>query len=92
LPHSALVRFFEYSHKDDEYFLITLQHGRANLALDRTRDSNAILDKLTHAERGGYTAFYDGIYLATEKVQHGATPNARCWRSAMAWTTIHVIP
>ena len=71
---NALSHFFETSLDKDEYFLITLQSGRAFLTLDRTRDSKAILEKLTFVQTKGNTAFYDGVYLASEKVQRGAYP------------------
>src|ERR1700730_5199862 len=70
----ALSHFFETSLDTDEYFLITLQSGRAFLTLDRTRDSKAVLDKLTFVQTRGNTAFYDGVYLAAEKVQRGTYP------------------
>jgi Ca-activated chloride channel family protein len=70
----ALGHFLETSHNKDEYFLITLQNGQAYLTLDRTRDSQAVLDKLTFVQTKGNTAFYDGVYLAAEKVQRGAHP------------------
>jgi len=70
----ALSHFFETSLEKDEYFLITLQSDRAFLTLDRTRDSKAILDKLTFVQTKGNTAFYDGVYLAAEKVQRGTYP------------------
>ena len=71
---NALAHFFETSLDKDEYFLITLRSGRAFLTMDRTRDSKAILDKLTFVQTKGNTAFYDGVYLAAEKVQHGTYP------------------
>ena len=71
---NALSHFFETSLERDEYFLITLQSGNAFLTLDRTRDSKAILDKLTFVQTKGNTAFYDGVYLAAEKVQRGTYP------------------
>src|ERR1700694_2654538 len=70
----ALSHFLDTSDSRDEYFLITLQNGRAYLTLDRTRDSKAILDKLTFVQTKGNTAFYDGVYLAAERVQRGAYP------------------
>ncbi len=70
----ALSHFFETSLDKDEYFLITLQGGRAFLTMDRTRDSKAILEKLTFVQTKGNTAFYDGVYLAAEKVQRGTYP------------------
>lgn len=70
----ALSHFFDTSLDKDEYFLITLQDGRAFLTMDRTRDSKAILDKLTFVQTKGNTAFYDGVYLAAERVQRGTYP------------------
>jgi Ca-activated chloride channel homolog len=70
----ALDHFFETSREGDEYFLVTLQNGRANLALDRTRDSQAVLNKLTFVQSRGTTAFYDACYLGVDKVAHGSHP------------------
>ena len=70
----ALEHFFQTSLEGDEYFLITLQHGHANLALDRTRDSQALLDRLTFVQPRGTTAFYDACYLGVDKVTHGIYP------------------
>ena len=69
---NALSHFFATSHDQDEYFLITLQGGRAFLTLDKTRDSQTVLDKLTFVQTKGNTAFYDAVYLAAERVQRGA--------------------
>jgi Ca-activated chloride channel homolog len=71
---NALSHFFETSLDKDEYFLITLQSGRAFLTLDHTRDSKTILESLTFVQTKGNTAFYDGVYLAAERVQRGAYP------------------
>jgi len=70
----ALDHFFETSREGDEYFLITLQNGHANLALDRTRDSQAVLNKLTFVQSRGTTAFYDACYLGVDKVTQGTHP------------------
>jgi Ca-activated chloride channel homolog len=70
----ALAHFFQTSHDSDEYFLITLQCGRAFLNVDRTRDSKSILDRLTFVQTKGNTAFYDAVYLAAERVQRGTYP------------------
>jgi len=70
----ALEHFFQTSRDGDEYFLITLQNGRANLALDRTRDSQAVLNKLTFDQPRGTTAFYDACYLGVDKVTRGTHP------------------
>ena len=71
---SAIAHFIETSHEKDEYFLSTLQSGRAFLNVDRTRDARSILDKLTFVQTKGNTAFYDGVYLAAERVQRGIYP------------------
>jgi len=70
----ALSHFMQTSDDRDEYFLITLQSGRAFLTMDRTRDSKAILEHLTFVQTKGNTAFYDGVYLAAERVQRGTYP------------------
>lgn len=69
----ALGHFLDTSHEQDEYFLIGF-NDRAQLLLDRTRDSKAILDKLTFVETRGQTAFYDACYLGVEKVSRGTHP------------------
>jgi Ca-activated chloride channel family protein len=67
----ALRHFVETSHDDDEYFLIGF-NSRAQLLMDRTRDSDAMLDKLTFVEAKGNTALYDACYLGVERVTRGA--------------------
>ena len=69
----ALSKFVQTSHDSDEYFLIGF-NNRAQLLLDKTRDGNAVLDKLTFVETKGQTALYDAVYLGVEKVQRGAHP------------------
>lgn len=69
----ALSRFLETSHERDEYFLIGF-NSRPQLLLDKTRDSKAVLDKLTFVHPHGETAFYDACYLGVEKVTHGTHP------------------
>lgn len=69
----ALSRFIETSHQSDEYFLIGF-NSRAQLLLNRTRDSDALLDKLTFVETKGQTALYDACYLGVEKVTRGSHP------------------
>jgi Ca-activated chloride channel family protein len=66
----ALKRFIKTSHEQDEYFLVGF-NARANLLLDRTRDSDALLSKLTFVETKGNTALYDATYLGVEKVTRG---------------------
>jgi Ca-activated chloride channel family protein len=69
----ALSKFIQTSHDSDEYFLIAF-NSRAQLLLDRTRDGNAVLDKLTFVETKNQTALYDACYLGVEKVQRGVHP------------------
>jgi Ca-activated chloride channel family protein len=67
----ALERFLATSHPSDEYFLIAF-NTRAQLLLDRTRDSEAVLRKLTLVEPKRNTALYDAVYLGVDRVSRGA--------------------
>jgi len=69
----ALAHFIQTSHDRDEYFLIAF-NNRAQLLMDRTRDGNAVLDKLTFVQTRSNTALYDACYLGVERVQRGAHP------------------
>src|SRR2546423_7061252 len=69
----ALSHFVQTSHDRDEYFLIAF-NNRAQLLMDRTRDGNAVLDKLTFVQTRSNTALYDACYLGVERVQRGAHP------------------
>ena len=66
----ALSKFIETSHARDEYFLIGF-NNRAQLLLDHTRDSDALLQKLTFVQTHGQTALYDAVYLGVNKVTRG---------------------
>ena len=66
----ALSHFIQTSHDSDEYFLITF-NSRSQLLLDRSRDGNALLDKLTFVQTKSNTALYDACYLGVERVQRG---------------------
>ncbi len=66
----ALERFINTSHPNDEYFLIAF-NNRAQLLLDRTRDGEAVLNKLTLVNPRNNTALYDACYLGIEKVTRG---------------------
>jgi Ca-activated chloride channel family protein len=66
----ALAHFIQTSHDRDEYFLIAF-NSRAQLLIDRTRDGNAVLDKLTFVQTKNNTALYDACYLGVERVQRG---------------------
>lgn len=67
----ALERFMLTSHPSDEFSLITFS-DKVQLLADRTRDINAVLDKLTLVKPGGNTSFYDGVYLGTDRVMRGS--------------------
>jgi Ca-activated chloride channel family protein len=69
----ALANFIQTSHNADEYFLIAF-NSRAQLLLDKTRDGDSVLDKLTFVQTKNNTALYDACYLGVEKVQRGAHP------------------
>jgi Ca-activated chloride channel family protein len=66
----ALEKFINTSHPSDEYSLISF-NDRAKLLLDRTRDGEALLQKLTLIETKGNTALYDAVYLGVERVMRG---------------------
>jgi Ca-activated chloride channel family protein len=67
----ALEKFINTSHPSDEYFLIAF-NNRAQLLLDRTRDGEAVLQKLTLVEPKNNTALYDACYLGVERVTRGS--------------------
>ena len=67
----ALSRFITTSHPSDEYFLIGF-NSRAQLLLDRSRDGDAVLRKLTMIKPQKDTALYDAIYLGVERVTRGS--------------------
>ncbi len=66
----ALERFINTSHPSDEYFLIAF-NTRAQLLLDRTRNGEAVLEKLTLIQPKANTALYDAVYLGVERVTRG---------------------
>ena len=67
---NALERFINTSHPRDEYYLIAF-NKRAQLLMDRTRDGEAVLNKLTLVEPKHNTALYDACYLGVERVTRG---------------------
>jgi len=69
----ALSKFIQTSHDSDEYFLIAF-NSRAQLLLDKTRDGDSVLNKLTFVDTKSQTALYDACYLGVEKVQRGSHP------------------
>ncbi|GIU81322.1 MAG: hypothetical protein KatS3mg006_0386 [Pyrinomonadaceae bacterium] len=66
----ALERFVNVSHPMDEYFLIAF-NSRVQLLLDKTRDGQALANKLTLVRPRDNTALYDAVYLGIEKVTRG---------------------
>jgi Ca-activated chloride channel family protein len=69
----ALSNFIQTSHPDDEYFLIGFS-SQPQLLLDRSRDGEALIKKLSLVEPHGSTALYDASYLALERVTRGVYP------------------
>ena len=67
---NALSKFINTSHPSDEYFLIAF-NKRAQLLADRTRDGDAVLQKLTLVQPKNNTALYDAVYLGLERVSRG---------------------
>ena len=67
---NALSKFINTSHPSDEYFLIAF-NKRAQLLLDRSRDGDAVLQKLTLVQPKHNTALYDAVYLGLERVSRG---------------------
>jgi Ca-activated chloride channel homolog len=66
----ALEKFLNTSHPMDEYFLIAF-NSKAQLLLDRSRDGEAVLRKLTLVQPKNNTALYDAVYLGVERVTRG---------------------
>lgn len=66
----ALEKFLNTSHPSDEYSLIAF-NNRAQLLLDRTRDADSVLRKLTLVQPKNNTALYDAVYLGVERVTRG---------------------
>ncbi len=67
---TALERFVASSHPSDEYFLIAF-NKRAELLMDRTRNAEAVLQKLQLVKPASNTALYDAVYLGLERVTRG---------------------
>ena len=68
---NALQKFINSSHPSDEYFLIAF-NTRAQLLLDRTRNADAVLDRLQLVQPKENTALYDAVYLGLERVTRGS--------------------
>jgi Ca-activated chloride channel family protein len=66
----ALAQFIQTSHPDDEYFLIGFSN-QAEILLDHTSDSEALLRKVSALRPQGDTVLYDGVRLALHQVAQG---------------------
>ena len=73
MAQDGLATFINTSHPDDEYFLIGFS-SQPQLLLDRTRDGNAMVSRLSFAEPKGSTALYDASYLALDRIMQGVYP------------------
>src|SRR5215212_1558776 len=69
---AALAHFMETSHRDDDYYLVTLENGGAALPLAGTRDHAAVVRMLDRVVPRGKTALYDACYVGVNKVLRGA--------------------
>ncbi len=66
----ALKGLFEYSHTDDEFFVVSF-NNRAKLLQDFTSVPNDIINRAVFIKPKGSTALFDAVYLALEKVKEG---------------------
>jgi Ca-activated chloride channel family protein len=67
---SALRRFFETSHEDDEFFIVAF-NNRAQLVQDYTSSISEILNRVVFVKAKGSTSLYDAVYLGIEKARQG---------------------
>ncbi|GBC81966.1 hypothetical protein HRbin10_01083 [bacterium HR10] len=67
---TALRRFLDTSHPDDEFFVIAFNH-EVQLVQDFTTSAETIMSKLMLIAPEGRTALYDAAYLGIEKVRQG---------------------
>ncbi len=64
----ALARFIRTSHEEDEYFLIGF-NDRPQLLLEGTRESEAMLARISGIEPQGATALYDAVAFGLGQVK-----------------------
>jgi von Willebrand factor type A domain len=83
----APSKFVQTSHDSDEYFLIGF-NNRAQLRLDKTRDGNTVLDKLTFVETKGQTTLTMQSILEWKRCSVAHIPKEPCWSLAMDRTII----
>lgn len=65
LARTALARFIQTSHPEDEYSFISFNEN-ARLRLERTRDSETLLAQFAGVDPQGNTALYDAVALGVE--------------------------
>jgi Ca-activated chloride channel family protein len=66
----ALRRFFDNSHEDDEYFIVSF-NSKPQLVQDFTSLPSEITSRVVFIKAGGSTALIDAVYLAVEKAKQG---------------------
>jgi Ca-activated chloride channel family protein len=66
----ALKKLFRTSHEDDEFFVIAF-NDKAKLLQDFTVSPTEIINRMDVVKAKGYTALYDAVYVAVEKVRQG---------------------
>jgi Ca-activated chloride channel family protein len=69
----ALKHFIETSHADDDYCLIGF-NDRAEVLMESTGDSEALLSRLSGVQPRGDTALYDAVALGLDQVTRGRWP------------------
>src|SRR5678816_2752230 len=67
----ALDHFIKTCHPSDEYSLIAFNQ-QVQLLVDRTRDPDTVLSKLSLGRTKGNTALYDAVYLGVDRIIRGA--------------------
>ena len=74
----ALSKFIQTSHNNDEYFLIGF-NSRAQLLLDKTRDGNAVLDKLSFVQTKTTQHYMMPATWASKRCSAAFIPSVRCY-------------
>ncbi len=69
----AVQQFLKTMNAEDEAFLIEFS-DKAELAVDLTKDTAKITDKLTTAQSGGTTALFDALYLGLKEMKKARNP------------------
>jgi Ca-activated chloride channel family protein len=67
----AVARFVQTSHDQDEYSLISFNES-AQLLMDRTHNSEALLTRIANIKPDGNTALYDAVSLGIETAPHSS--------------------